>query len=309
MSADATKSASQYSLGISSSRTHVRMPWFSSPLVYRLRSSQQQNNLYLTLFDPHDHGGAAITWVIPFKLVDFDSALISGGTAILICGGSPNRYSTDSSKVTFTYDLGKKSLIPRADMLQPNHWHTVVAVLGRVVYSIGGHRQIGGVHNECEAYCCATDRWRTAPKLTEKKCLVGACVLDERFVYVFGGEFGQGYLNTIERLDTLEESAGWTAVPYSGRDLVARRSPCMIQVGVERMLVMGGAHTEGFQVVSLRRGQAWVQRECEGKEREYYERKPTRERGVIRVYSHVPVDPQAERLIKLDIRSYCLQKL
>jgi len=54
------------------------------------------------------------------------------------------------------------------------------------IYVAGGYI-MGEITRKCERYTLANDTWTSMPDLTEEKCSVSLCVLDNKYLYSFGG--------------------------------------------------------------------------------------------------------------------------
>jgi len=67
----------------------------------------------------------------------------------------------------------------------------------------GGHNN-GSKTNTCEFYDITNDKWVMFGSLHENKHKMSASILNNRFIYLFGGE-RFGLLNTIEQYDIVEK--------------------------------------------------------------------------------------------------------
>ncbi len=142
----------------------------------------------------------------------------------------------------------------RAGMLYPKFNHTLVTVPGEIMYCLGG--SVVGPHDDkldtsvCEQYSPDLDSWTEAPSLNSRRCGVLACVVNRRYLYVFGGRASRESRDCgiVEVLDRLMESAGWIMLRTEGT-WVPRHSGAAVQVGENAILLMGGYSEKSLGLV------------------------------------------------------------
>lgn len=68
------------------------------------------------------------------------------------------------------------------------------------VYVMGGYDGVQNIFlNSCEVYNVKKDEWRGFSPMTISKCAFSATVVNNKFIYTFGGYDGQNRLDAIER--------------------------------------------------------------------------------------------------------------
>ena len=85
-------------------------------------------------------------------------------------------------------------------------------ICGNTVYVMGG--QDGGKWlNSCEAYDIAKDEWSYVKSMEIKKCNFSATVVNNQFIYTFGGSDDNGdNLASIERYDIAQDE--WKVMEF-----------------------------------------------------------------------------------------------
>jgi N-acetylneuraminic acid mutarotase len=110
------------------------------------------------------------------------------------------------------------------------------------IFVTGGYIN-GKLSQRCERYSIQTDTWSALPDLNEAKASSSLCLLNDRYLYCFGGlsrnTQGQAYLtNTIEMLDLLQPNPQWvklpSSIPFSGCDIGC------VPISRDSILVFGG---------------------------------------------------------------------
>jgi len=105
----------------------------------------------------------------------------------------------------------------------------------------GGYTN-GNLFNKCERYSIRDNQWTQLPNLTEAKASSSLCLLNDRYLYCFGGlqksDKGHPYLsNSIEVLDLLNPMQ-WTKhalnLPISGCDIGC------LPIKKDQILIFGG---------------------------------------------------------------------
>lgn len=95
------------------------------------------------------------------------------------------------------------------------------------IYAVGGYIH-GKLTNKCEKYSVMTNSWTQIPDLTEAKASSSVCLMNDRYLYCFGGLSrnlqGQAFLNNaIETIDLKSDFANWEklnlSLPIHGCDI------------------------------------------------------------------------------------------
>lgn len=78
----------------------------------------------------------------------------------------------------------------------------------------------GRLTAKCERYSVAKDQWTPLPDLNESKASSSLCLLNDRFLYCFGGlsrtpQGGAFLTNSIEMLDLCDPKAKWEKLPLT----------------------------------------------------------------------------------------------
>ena len=86
----------------------------------------------------------------------------------------------------------------------------------------------GKLSTKCEAFNVNTNTWQMLPELNEAKASSSLCLMNDRFLYCFGGlsrnAQGQAFLsNSVEVIDITNPSARWEKLninlPITGCDI------------------------------------------------------------------------------------------
>lgn len=132
--------------------------------------------------------------------------------------------------------------LPNMNVSRANH--TLVALNSSTLYAIGGCNTKAEIP-ACEYYSIDKKKWTDSAFLNEKKMWVSVCVVDNRYLYAFGGSTNMKpkESNLIECLDTNDHAAKyWTKVDLAvGKDIWQR---CFfvgsLQIAPDTVLVFGG---------------------------------------------------------------------
>jgi len=94
----------------------------------------------------------------------------------------------------------------------------------------------GWTLDSCEYYDVSNNIWTQFAKLSEKKYYMSASILNNRFIYLFGG-FGNGPLDTIEQYDITERKT-WQVLTCKLQKGLAR--PGSVPISATEILIFGG---------------------------------------------------------------------
>ena len=142
---------------------------------------------------------------------------------------------------TFSISIESLELRKQADMKRAKSQCHLVH-LSPYIYSIGGlfNGKVGGY---CEKYHRAKDSWGVMPYLNTPKFVVGGCVFQNRYIYIFGGSVkgGKDCMGGVEKLDCHNERVGWQVLTLPGdADWTPRYWVAAVHVPNMGILVFGG---------------------------------------------------------------------
>lgn len=112
------------------------------------------------------------------------------------------------------------------------------------IFVAGGYTE-GQLTKKTEKYIVSEDKWVALPDLTEAKCSMSLCQMEDgRFLYAMGGlnkldnNSGVALCSNIERLDLTNLCAGWHSVPVKLAE-AACDIGC-INLSRDEILIFGG---------------------------------------------------------------------
>lgn len=100
--------------------------------------------------------------------------------------------------------------IKKKNMLLKRFGHQTCYVNG-LVFAIGGFNHQDIPHAlpvtlaSCERYSIVENSWVYISTMSEPRAFAGHIVLDNQFIYVFGGMHDYNVLQTIEKYDTISD--------------------------------------------------------------------------------------------------------
>ena len=111
------------------------------------------------------------------------------------------------------------------------------------VFVMGGYDGVQNVFlNCCEVYNVAKDEWRFFASMNISKCAFSATVVNNRFIYTFGGYDGQNRLDAIERYNISE--GDWQLLKIRLK-LPLSNCACFCPEP-DKVVVFGGGFSSGF---------------------------------------------------------------
>jgi hypothetical protein len=187
------------------------------------------------LFDLTKKTWEARRCVMPYEFNYYAAAVtLPDGSALITGGGSSNA----------VYKFNNFKLELCTPMKQARKEHAAVC-LGEFVYVMGGY---DGLTNRflrsCERFSLAEGTWRDMQNLNMARCAFSATVVNDLYIYIFGGYDGAQRLASIERYVPLEDA--WQALrvtlrfPLSNCACFATRS--------SQLVVLGGGFSSGFSM-------------------------------------------------------------
>ena len=170
----------------------------------------------------------------------FPSIFIKDG--IFISGGYKNNNAINHC---FIFDLIKSQMLRPSDMIRKRYYHSMILVGRRWIYSIGGHDNTNSLR-ECEKYDIDLDKWEQVHGLTnDRSCTTTTC-FQERLLYTFGGwcDSNKSYMNSIEKLDTLNEVSGWMIITINDSSYIPRYGCNSCQISINLSIIFGGVNSK-----------------------------------------------------------------
>ena len=124
----------------------------------------------------------------------------------------------------------------------------------------------------CERYDISMDRWAKYPPLNIGRAFHSSCGYEGRFVFVMCGlvyfreqfevqdennpgisfikeEFYWRMSNTIEMFDSQSKAKGWVPVEIPETPLTVRRSPGLVQINAQDILIFGGSSDKTLKAI------------------------------------------------------------
>lgn len=111
------------------------------------------------------------------------------------------------------------------------------------VYVMGGYDGVQNVFlNCCEVYNVKKDEWRFFASMNISKCAFSATVVNNRFIYTFGGYDGQNRLDAIERYSIPD--GDWVLLKIKLK-LPLSNCACFCPEP-DKVIIFGGGFSSGF---------------------------------------------------------------
>jgi len=111
------------------------------------------------------------------------------------------------------------------------------------VYVMGGYDGVQNVFlNSCEVYNVKKDEWRFFSPMTISKCAFSATVVNNKFIYTFGGYDGQNRLDAIERYSI--QDGDWLKLTIKLKFPLSNCA-CFCPEP-DKVVVFGGGFSSGF---------------------------------------------------------------
>lgn len=175
-----------------------------------------------TYYGPHEFNYYAAAVALP------------DGSALITGGGSSNA----------VYHYKNKQILLKESMSQIRKEHSAVCI-NNYVYALGGY---DGINNnflkQCERYCIQTNTWEECAPMNIPRCAFSATVVNNRFIFIFGGYDGTQRLGSIEKYNP--DHNIWVVLRAA---LQFPLSNCAcFSPERNKVIVLGGGFSSGFSL-------------------------------------------------------------
>ncbi len=149
----------------------------------------------------------------------------------------------------FEVDISQEPMlvVKKADMLFNKERQAFADVNGEFVYSLGG-REDDVTVGKCECFDIKKNCWRIVPALVYPVRNQGVMIADRHTLYCYGGITNENVaLNVCQKLDTLDESSGWSIIPLQFEGGCEEKARLYfagtIELSPGKCLILGGRDT------------------------------------------------------------------
>ena len=173
------------------------------------------------------------------------SAIPTPDRKIYLTGGC---FTTNSYPSSLCFELNLKSItkpVKKKNMLLKRYGHSSVFLNG-FIYIMGGfsHKDIPNevpvTLASCEKFSVLDNIWSYVSTMNESRSFGAAVVLDNQFIYMFGGLHDFNVLQTIEKYDTIADS--WVALFFKLPVPLAKLGVCVVDN--RSVLICGGMSSD-----------------------------------------------------------------
>lgn len=137
-------------------------------------------------------------------------------------------------------------------MNHPRYGHGCVSIKG-AVYAFGGfaHRDAPGEAPRTLSYCeklnNSNGSWEMVASMNKARSFFGSCVLEQQYIYTFGGYNDYEMLLTIEKYDSITDT--WITLHYKQPYPLANHAA--VSIDKRNILIMGGMSNDYDPVASV----------------------------------------------------------
>ena len=136
------------------------------------------------------------------------------------------------SNTFLTYENGGKTIILKNNLLNSRANHSMIGYNNNI-YVIGG---IG--INKCEKF--NENKWESMPDLLEKEVQLPMLYVYKDYLYSFGGLNENGIMNSIEKINLIDNKSNWEYVDYLNPENIDIKFICCGLVGQKNELFFIG---------------------------------------------------------------------
>jgi hypothetical protein len=141
---------------------------------------------------------------INFRVPPFHKSIaIPNGDIYLIGGADPNN-NNKKHNTTYTFDFGKRTLVPRASLNIARSSFAICYMKG-YIYAVGGLTNNSAFTSTCEKYDIAMNRWLPIADLNFDVLAPCIAAFNNKYIYKFGGNSIENRLeNHVEKYDPVK---------------------------------------------------------------------------------------------------------
>eukprot|EP00347_Sterkiella_histriomuscorum_P001097 403373339 len=213
--------------------------------IYFLRS--RSNEIYLLDFKVQKFVKEQIKSLTMIP-TGFGSVQVTNGNIYLFGGQSQDK---QVSKSCWEIDTNL-NMIEKATMKTGRYNLAVTLMFDKFIFAIGGNTLKGTVTETVEVYDSSINTWYPVAPLQKERSNTTACVLAQRYIYVFPGQSSNSW-STIEFLDIGHsidakelKRAKWNLVNISNPDFNVTFAYGSVQISQTEILVFGGSKQNSF---------------------------------------------------------------
>jgi len=183
--------------------------------------------------------------VVNFRIeIPWENRIIQLSGRVFITGGYKNGNSLIDVSEFFE---STKTLITRAPMNHARHTHSLVRVRRSSFAAIGGYTY--GQMRECEQFDIVENVWTMLPPLNEAKQLTGCLMIQEKFLYCFGGKKADGACKTLEEL--IIGQPQWRIVELVENQAIDGWCPSLYQASKSEVIIFRGRNMSDVYLFDL----------------------------------------------------------
>lgn len=162
---------------------------------------------------------------------------------LYISGGQASNNMADASELFIQYDCSNDSLTRLPDMLIPRHSHSM-GHSNENIYVVGGFS-----NNSTEKFDLKSLKWTKLSNLNSEERMNPILYVHSNYLYSFFGVNKNGFMDTVERLNTKNLKAKWEVVPYKNPNkLDLKMIGCaIIEASEKEIYLFGGKTKEGLK--------------------------------------------------------------
>jgi len=141
--------------------------------------------------------------------------------------------------------ISEMSLKPdkKADLNIERMAHTLQTVFRRYIYCMGGYNSTLKYLRQCEKYDTKLNQWFLIPSMNEYKAQLTSCCLEEKYLFIFGGNLGPSKsIKTIELLELQREFEGWKIIKFTNPVEIwpGSYNSAVLPISSHQILLFGG---------------------------------------------------------------------
>jgi len=121
------------------------------------------------------------------------------------------------------------------NMISPRQYFGI-ALNENYVYAIAGYNSEEGIISKCERLYIQSRKWEAIESINVGRINTAAIKITENYVYCFGGQSAEGFLNSIERYNV--DLNVWSLLEVSLPDLITNATA--LQISSNHIMLLGG---------------------------------------------------------------------